>query len=278
MNSICIKCNETNILNAIYLKVNSLKIDNLICRKHSFRQFDNIIIHFYNENISVLYNKISKILAEIIIKYYEPLLVKRFLNLNYFYFSSSDKDVILEEFDLLKEKNIYDYKFVYDSIFKSVNNFLCTNKSMILSGFVNFRLYDYKKYLEDVLSESVNQYVIDKEYLTFVNLLKNYINSKVPNNITVNLLYVNSSGILLSEDGNYIKLDDFSSSYLSDITFSQNDYVLNTLVGILPQEIKIHLITPKDQFIKTLEMIFTDKIVFCNGCELCKAYKLLHLE
>ena len=189
MNSICIKCNEATILDTLYEKIISLKNNKIVCRKHSFAKFDNIIIHFYSENINILYNHISKIISEIIIKYYEPILIKRYINLNYFYFSLKDKQLIVDEFNLLKEKHIYDYKYVFNAIFKSVNSFIYNNKTMVLSGFVDFRLNDYKKYLENILSESVNQYIVDKEYVTFVNLLKNYIDSKITKGDDKNDLY-----------------------------------------------------------------------------------------
>ena len=70
----------------------------------------------------------------------------------------------------------------------------------------------------------------------------------------------------------------FSSDYMSDISFSSNDYALNTLIGKLPQTIHLHLISPKDEFINTLELIFGEKIKICDGCEICNAYKLLNLK
>ena len=132
--------------------------------------------------------------------------------------------------------------------------------------------------MEDLLQEAVNQFVLDKEYIEFINLLKGYVDSKVPNNKVVNLVYVNSEAILLSSDGNLIELDLFDSKYLSDITFCNNDYVLNTLVGILPSKIILHLVSAKDVFIKTVELIFGDKVSVCPGCELCTAYKMLNLK
>ena len=111
-----------------------------------------------------------------------------------------------------------------------------------------------------------------------VELLNDYVVSKLPNNITLNLIYINSEGILLTDNGEYVKLEEFNSEYLSDITFSKNDYILNTLVGLLPSKIIIHLVSPRDQFIKTVELIFEEKVEICEGCELCNAYNLLKLH
>ena len=179
---------------------------------------------------------------------------------------------------MIKNKNTEAINNYSDSIKIEVEDYLKSNKVLILSGFVDFRLFKYKKHLEELVIDSVNQYIMDKEYISFVNLLKSYIESKVPKDISINLLYINSKGILLSDKNEYLELEPFNSSYLSDISFSHNDYVLNTLVGLLPKKIIIHLISPKDQFIKTIELIFSNKVKLCENCDLCKTYKLFKME
>ena len=57
-----------------------------------------------------------------------------------------------------------------------------------LDGFVNFRLKNYVKSLEEIVDYSVQQYIIEKEYNDFINLLKLYIDSKAPELPFVNLI------------------------------------------------------------------------------------------
>ena len=80
---------------------------------------------------------------------------------------------------------------------------------------------------------------------------------------------------------NSIKLDDsiLNSKYLSDITFSSNDYTLNTLLTLLPKKIYIHLIDNiQDEFITTLKLIFDDRVCICNDCDICKIHKLEEVQ
>jgi len=52
---------------------------------------------------------------------------------------------------------------------------------------------------------------------------------------------------------------------LSDISFSNNDYILNTLLSILPSKIIIHLQNNYiDEFINTLALIFENKVEIKN--------------
>ena len=123
---------------------------------------------------------------------------------------------------------------------------------------------------------AVNKFVIDREYSEFIDLLKCYINSKSYEVSCVHLIYQNKESILLDEFKSLIELDEniLNSKYLSDITFSSNDYTLNALLTLLPKKIYIHIIDDiQDEFINTLKLIFDDRIFICNDCNICKIYK-----
>ena len=263
MHCLCIKINNSKILNDLYLSIINSEISGLKITKNKFKIYHNIIIHFNKHNQNDFFSFFAQNLCRIIVTYFEPKLIKRFIDINYFYFNDEDKKIILDEYELIKDKNIYDKDYVNNIIQNEIIKYIALNKTIILTGFVNFRINNYLKYLETIAS---------------VNLLRNYVESKTQNNINVNLIYFNSNGILMTDDGECMELDKFSSSYISDISFSQNDYILNTLVGLLPSKIRIHLISEKDQFIKTIEMIFTNRVQICNGCNICKTYKLLQLQ
>ena len=57
-------------------------------------------------------------------------------------------------------------------------------------------------------------------------------------------------------------LDDsiYQAKYLSDISFSNNDFILNTLLSVLPKKIYLHLVDNAiDEFANTLLLIFEKK-------------------
>ena len=90
----------------------------------------------------------------------------------------------------------------------------------------------------------------------------------------VHLIYKNKESILLDSSNSIIPINKqaFKSFCVSDISFSSNDYTLNSLLTILPKKINIHLIDKKDEFINTLELIFGNRDVICNGCKICSSY------
>ena len=169
-------------------------------------------------------------------------------------------------------------KFRKNEISQEVMHYISNNKYMILDGFVNFRLENYNKTLDEVVDYSVNKYVIEKEYNEFISLLKLYIDSKEPSVDLVHLVYTGGESILLDKNRNIISLSDdiFNTKYLSDISFSSNDYALNALLTLLPKRIEIHIIGYEDEFINTLKLIFDSKISICNNCNICRTYRVLN--
>lgn len=280
MISLCIKINDDEILNYLIKEITRTTISKITYKRRKFKIYDGLIIHFQGNDSDSFLNFISQVLTDAIVLFFEDNLVKDLIDLNYFYFSIADKKVIFEEYQLLKKNKLKgkNKSLFSDLIFPCVKEYISSNRTLLLTGFVNFRLKNYISALEDLTADAVNQYVIDKEYLKFVDLLRGYVDSKIPNDLVLNLIYVNSEGILITDSGEFVELEDFGSSYFSDISFSKNDYILNTLVGTLPSKIVVHLISPKDQFIKTIELIFEDKVTICSGCELCNAYNLLNLH
>ena len=224
------------------------------------------------------YTIFSNILSSAIIEFYEKDIIKHIINSNYFYFTDIEQRKI---FDIVNNY-IYNEELTEsyirkDSIIISCIEYFSNNKSAILDGFVNFRLNDYIKIVDYIVDLAVNKFVIDREYTEFIDLLKCYINSKDYGINIVHLIYQNQESILLDEFKKMIDLDDsiLNSKYLSDITFSSNDYTLNTLLTLLPEKIYIHLIDgTQDEFINTLKLIFDDRIYVCNDCNICKIYRL----
>ena len=132
--------------------------------------------------------------------------------------------------------------------------------------------------LEDLVDFSVNEYIIEREYLEFVSLLRLYINSQPTLTDIIHMVCINYDIILLDENLNMIdiKRNSLNAKYLSDITFSSNDFALNALLSLLPKKINIHLITKKDEFIDTLCLIFENRVYMCTDCNICRTYKIIN--
>ena len=280
--SFCIKTNNNRIVDYLLNNFENVDLENLYVSKLKFKYYNNFIVHYKGKSLDSFYSTFSKILASTIIEFYEKNIIKHIINSNYFYFTDIEQKKIFDiVIDYIYNNKLTESYIRKDSIIISCIEYFSINKSAILDGFVNFRINDYIKIIDYIVDMAVNKFVIDREYTEFIDLLKCYINSKDFGTSTVHLIYQNKESILLDEFKKSIRLDDsiLNSKFLSDITFSSNDYTLNTLLTLLPQKIYIHLIDDiQDEFINTLKLIFDDRIFLCDDCNICKLYKLEELH
>ena len=280
MISFCIKNNNSAIIEYLYKSISSSKIENIILSKKDFSKYTNIIVHYKGLQSNEFYNELTNILCDCILFYYEPIIIKNLIYSNYFYFDIEDMCTIeknCNEILLSNSENFIERKMC---LWCDILKYVIYNKSMVLDGFVTFRTKSYLKYIDEVVDTAVNGFVIQREYLDFISLLKLYINSRKSFGI-VNLVYINGESILLDEQKNLISISSnrLNISYLSDISFSSNDYALNSLLTLLPSKIIIHQITEEDEFIDTLKLVFEDRISLCKkDCPICQTYKLFQAK
>lgn len=271
MKSICIKTNNSDVIKYLLDKLNSLELDNICFSCLKFKIYTNVIIHYTGKNILLFKEVISNILSCLVIDIFEEAFINRIISHDYFYFDQDDTKIITNNV-----LNSLEYNKEFNCIYKSFYNYLNSNNKIVLNGFLTFRLKDYVQILSERVDKYVNKFIIEREYTEFISLLRMYINSESSQSDYVHLIYSNSSSTLLNKDKEVIQIDKtmFNAKYLSDITFSSNDYTLNVLLSLLPKKIYIHLIDDKiDEFITTLILIFENRIDLCTECPICQIYK-----
>lgn len=278
MKSFCIKINNNSILNYLFDRFSLLELDHLYLSSNSFKIYDNVIVHYSGNNVPLFYDCICSILTDTILKFYEPIVLKKELDSNFFYFSFPEKERILELCNFENSIKSEFFKDKYFSIYNSFSKYINEHHSIVLNGFFNFRLSEYHETLDYILNTCINRYLIEREYFEFINILRLYINSNISKVSNIHLVYFNNTSILLDNNKKIIdskSKEYFNAKFLSDITFSDNDYILNYLLNTLPAHLTIHISSDyiEDDFINTLKLIFEDRITICNNCDICSIYK-----
>ena len=283
MSSLCIKTNNEEILSYLQNEFSNFNMLNTFYSRNEFKSYKNIIIHYTGIDKELFYTKLATILSYLVIDYFENNIIKNMLSADYFYFDNTELDKIL---DLCNENLCDDEEFSFTNrqmlLFDAFYEYISTHHSIILTGFINFRLKEYRNLLEDLTDFSVNEFIIEREYLEFISLLKLYVNSQLPSTITVHLISFGNDILLLDENMEMIDVDKkaLKAKYLSDVSFSNNDYVLNALLNLLPKKIHLHLVSASGNldFINTLQLVFENRIEICNDCNICNLYKKLHVK
>ena len=282
MKSLCVKTNNSQIIDYLLKSFENINLENTYISIRNFKHFNNIIIHYAGTEYINFYSCLSNIITKAIIEYYEDSLIYDNITLNYFYFNSCEKKQILANTVSLlsddKTSNIR-YDYINNEVFKKIED----SHSLFLQAFINFCLADYINFLNNQIDIAVNKFLIDKEYLEFVNILRLYIKSESNNsNIEhLHLIYKDKTSIIIDDNKNIICCNDNikKAKYISDISFSSNDFALNTLLNLVPKSITLHLVDGyADEFINTLKLIFQERVKVCEDCDICSLYKSKQLN
>lgn len=280
INSFCIKSNQNFILEYLLSQLEQTDLDGIYLSKNQFKNFHNVIVHNTNpaQKSKFLFH-IANSITNTILALYEPQILKKIIYTNYFYFSDLEKKEILDSVIVLLNASHHDILVRRNMIFTACQDYISTNHSVVLDGFVLFRLQEYESNLDEGIDLAVDKYIIEKEYNEFISLLKLYIASKECGDTALHLIYKHHESILLDSNKQKINMQDhnFDAKYLSDISFSSNDYALNTILNIIPQKLYVHFIDSKeDEFITTLKLIFEDRVQLCHGCSICQPFTVSH--
>ena len=221
------------------------------------------------------------ILSDYIIKYHEDKLITRIINMNYCYFSHIEKKKILDlAISFLKSSedsikfNLYIAKRK-NLIFRKLLEYFDSNNEIIVDGFVNFRIKEYIKELEDTVDKAVDAFLMEREYQEFIKLLRYFVDIQEPKLEAVH--------IFSSYDNKYIILDHFHNEitnecikeFLNEVPdgdINYDDLLVSSLITIAPIRIYIHCAKQirNKELLETIKNVFVNKVIFCNGCDLCK--------
>lgn len=227
-------------------------------------------------------DKISEYLAKTIISEYERKILVRAVNNICDNFSKRDKIEIWKTsmHQLLDDEYFKneDYISRFGIIKRNLLDCFNTTDTISLEGFINFRLNEYIRELEDVVSMSVSEYMVELEYREFVNMLKYFVSVQTSKYFVVDVFY--GENVQIYADGKDIT-DYCTNEFHSEADYddeNKEDYILNSLITISPKRIHFHIgsdILQKD-FTDTLNNVFESKISYCTGCEKCNEIFGIH--
>ncbi len=232
------------------------------------------------ESYKVLKTYISNALADYIIRQYEERLISRIINSNFCYFNTAEKKEILQRaLNVIKNED----KTFMNSLFqirrrnviiRRLLDYFDNSNSIMLDGFVNFRLKDYIKDLEDVVDKAVDDFLMDREYKEFIRLLRYFVDIQEPKIDTVH--------VIVGYDNRYILLDgskkeitnECIQEYVNEITegeINYDDLLVSSLITFAPRKVVIHCNGQfrNKELMETIKSVFYGRVIVCQGCDIC---------
>lgn len=257
-------------------EVNSDGSTSIICSIDEDKKINEKSTQSYN----ILMLHVSNALADYIIRQYEEKLLTRIINTNYCYFNTVERrDILNLSLKAIRndDKNFLNSLFQIrrrNVIIRKLLDYFEGSNSLILDGFVNFRLKDYMKDLEEIVEKAVDEFLMEREYREFIRLLKYFVEIQDPK---FNVIHV-----IAGYDNKYVLMDEYKNEitneciqdFVNEITegeINYDDLLVSSLITLAPKKIIIHGPSQfkNKELLETIKNVFSGRVTICNGCESC---------
>jgi len=255
----------------------------LSCYSAGFQGYDQV-----EDNIRIKIKRyVADIIADIILSYWEAFLLKNIICENYYYYGDEEKKIIYDHALLhINRKANEPRKSVYwlnrkSKIYKKVLDYLKINNNIVIDGFIRFRLKEYINELRDATDKAVDNFVLEREYKEFIQLLKYFVKIQEPQADIVNVMVSGSRAFKLFDGEMQPIRNDILGSFLIDMNdmmdseINYEDMLVSALVAIAPNKIIFHFKIDESYSatIETIKNVFEGKVSECLGCKLCNPPK-----
>jgi putative sporulation protein YtxC len=259
-------------------EVNSGGSTSIICKIEDDKIYNKKSVQMYD----ALRTHVSNALADYIIRQYEEKLISRIIHSNYCYFNGAERKEILNlSMRIIRneDKSFMNSLFQMrrkNVIIRKLLDYFEGSNSLILDGFVNFRLKDYMKDLEEIVDKAVDDFLMEREYREFIRLLRYFVDIQEPKFDVVH--------IIVGYDGKYVLLDEVRKEitneciqeFVNEISggeINYDDLLVSSLITLAPKKLIIHCTEQfrNKELLETIKNVFSGKVTICNGCETCIA-------
>ena len=112
-----------------------------------------------------------------------------------------------------------------------------------VDGFIQFRLKDYMRELRRIAFKAIDDFLLEKEYTDFINLLRYFVEVQTPKIEEVHVHAVSEQGYLLT-DGELLPIQDPQlvemTKEMAGLGMNNEDLLISALLTLAPRKIVIH--------------------------------------
>ncbi|MBQ4517368.1 MAG: putative sporulation protein YtxC [Clostridia bacterium] len=216
------------------------------------------------------------VIAEYIIDRYEIRLLKRILAENFDHLSVVAKREVLKSVECLADDPELGYQARKQTVVLSVYDYLKEDSTMLVDGFVAFRLKDYEALLKKLAEALVERYEAHREYEEFISLLKYFVGIQKDRPAMAHVLVVKEGGyVILDAEGKDITAPCFADFLEGEVLLTEeayDDLLISVLITLAPEKITVHnkQFIRNDELFATIFRVFEGNVMYCGECEFCK--------
>lgn len=220
------------------------------------------------------YDSLAKLIQEIIVNIYVKDVIKdRVMKICEKYTNKEREEIVVISHEILKNRNYYTDERT--RIEKDIVNYLIENNSMLIDGYMRFRLKEYLYLIDISIERAILEIQSETEYEEFLGMLQYFVNIQESEFELVNVVIKDHDYFLMDMDDNLLEdglLVDMDELYYDQI--SKSDLLVSSLIAMAPKQLVIHVEKNREEELVTIiKEVFGDRVSLCRGCEKCKLNK-----
>ncbi|CAH2212342.1 putative sporulation protein YtxC [Tepidibacter aestuarii] len=157
-------------------------------------------------------------------------------------------------------------KEIKQILFNRMYTYLSDNDYLNINGFIKFRLRDFMDYVLELKDRGFEEYLIEKDYNEFINLLKYFVDVQ-EEKIDILKLYIEKDGTFKLYDKHDRNLEENYIEDIFNIALKQNmneeDFLISALITLCPKQIYIQDNLENNvskEIIETINAIFEGRV------------------
>ncbi|MCG8401286.1 MAG: putative sporulation protein YtxC [Firmicutes bacterium] len=224
---------------------------------------------------TIIRRRVAGVITEMILDNWEETLLKHIIRENYYYFNDDEKGAIYDYAQKKLNFSANNRKNDKLLILQRLTEYLDAHSNINIDGFIRFRLKEYVDGLYSVADQAADDFIMEREYKEFIELLKYFVEIQDPRVELVNVVLQSNGSFKLYDQQNQPINSDYLEDFMLNITENEINYedmLISALITVAPQKILFHPgngAMPHNT-LDTVSNVFTGRVSICEGCSLCR--------
>ncbi len=228
---------------------------------------------------------LAAVLVSWIVERREPALLQRLVAGRYSYFSPEESATIvgLAASALGEADTGHGSERRRGHILERLLDYLERHSTLVLDGFVTFRLKEYMDELATAVDRAVEDFLLEREYREFIELLRHVVQSQADRPPQVHCLFEPACSFRLEDAAGQPVAADLPEDLGPEATAHEvglEDLLVSALITVAPEALCLHVpddagVVLSPEALDTLQEVFTGAVSVCRGCARCVRHALL---
>jgi len=227
---------------------------------------------------------LARTLAGWIVDRRERTILRRLIGTRYSYFNPEEREAILDmaaaALDGGGAAEPQKPARRRGRILQRLQEYMERHNTLVLDGFVTFRLKDYVGELAAAVDRAVDDFLLEREYREFVALLRHVVESQTQRPALVHCMF-DLAGAFRLEDG---AGHSVGTEFLEEVgpeaaarDVGVEDLLVSALITVAPHALRLHVpdgagVALSQDALATLQEVFPKAVSVCRGCDRCACH------